>query len=62
MLHLGTGAIVGTLEYKTSVDEIFDVAVLPGLRRPGVLGTHDEAHRKAVVTPEKTYWAAEAEE
>jgi uncharacterized protein (TIGR03032 family) len=61
VLHLGTGAIVGTLEYKSSVDEIFDLAVLPGLRRPGVLGTHDETHQSAVVTPEKTYWAAPEE-
>jgi uncharacterized protein (TIGR03032 family) len=59
-VHLPTGAIVGWLNYEASVEELFDVQVLPGLLRPGILNTRDEVHRRALTTPDTTYWAAEA--
>lgn len=57
VIHLPTGALVASLTYSGSVDEIFDVQVLPGLRRPGILNTMDETHRLALSTPESTFWA-----
>jgi uncharacterized protein (TIGR03032 family) len=38
-LHLPTGAIVGQMTYVNSCNEIYDVQVLPGMGRPGILGT-----------------------
>jgi len=61
VIHLATGAIVSELTYRASVEEIFDVQVLPGLRRPGLLGTREEAHRLALSLPEATYWAVTGE-
>ena len=57
ILHLPTGAFVGEMRYLRTCEEIYDVQVLPGLRRPGLLGLHDETHRQALSTPDQTFWA-----
>ena len=57
VIHLPTGALAAELTYNASVDEIFDVQALPGLRRPGILNTIDETYRLALATPDATYWA-----
>ena len=56
VLHLPTGAFVADLRYLRSCEEIYDVHVLPGLRRPNVLGLHDDAHQRALATPEQSFW------
>ncbi len=56
VLHGPTGAVVGDLRYRRSCEEIYDVQILPGLRRPGILGLHDETHRQALSMPEQTFW------
>ena len=56
VIHLPTGALVASMTYNASVDEIFDVQVLPGLLRPGILNTMDELHRRALTSPDATYW------
>jgi uncharacterized protein (TIGR03032 family) len=38
VVDLRTGAIVGNLEFREGVDEIFDVQVLPGVTRPYLSG------------------------
>ncbi len=35
--------------------------VLPGLRRPHVLGLHDGTCRRALSMPEQTFWGLEPE-
>jgi len=62
ILHLPTGAFVGDMRYVRTCEEIYDVQVLPGLRRPGLLGLHDETHRQALSTPEQTFWARPPED
>ncbi len=59
VIHLPTGGIVGELTYKATVDEIYDVQVIPGLKRPGIMNTYNEEHRKGLSTPDATYWAVE---
>lgn len=61
ILHLPSGAIVGGLEYLRSCEEIYDVQALPGLKRPGLLGLHDETHKQALSMPEQTFWGRERE-
>lgn len=56
-IHLPTGKIVGKLIYQTSVDEIYDVQVLPGMLRPGILNTIKEDYKMGLMTPDSTYWA-----
>ena len=56
-IHLPTGARVAELTYRASVDEIYDVHALPGLRRPNVLNTIKDDHRGGVMIPTTTFWA-----
>ena len=56
IFHLQTGALVGDLRYLRSCEEIYDVQVLPGMRRPGLLGIHDDTYHRALSMPDQTYW------
>jgi len=58
VIHLPTGAIVGSLRYLSSVDEIFDICFLPGSGRPGIVSPDMEIADRSLVLPEKSYWAA----
>ncbi len=61
LLHLPTGAFVADLRYQRTCEEIYDVQVLPQLRRPGLLGLHDDAYRRALSTPDQVFWGRERE-
>ena len=62
ILHLPSGSVAGQIRYESSVDELYDVKVLPGLRRPNVLNHTKEEHRTALITPQKGYWLRKPEE
>ncbi len=62
VVHLPSANIVGQINYQSSVEELYDVKVLPGMRRPNVLSTVKDDFRKALVTPDETYWAKEINE
>jgi uncharacterized protein (TIGR03032 family) len=57
VMHLPTNSVAGYLKYENSVEEIYDVKVLQGLMRPGILNTEKPDFRMAISTPEKTFWA-----
>ncbi len=57
VMHLPTTSIVGYIKYENSVEEIYDVKVLPGMLRPGILNHEKPEFRMALSTPEKTFWA-----
>ena len=57
-IHLPTGAIAAQLVYHSSVDEIYDLQVIPGARRPNILNTIGAAHKNVVVTQEGHYWTS----
>ncbi|MCB0704264.1 MAG: TIGR03032 family protein [Saprospiraceae bacterium] len=57
ILHLPTGALVGEIKYQTSVEEIYDVQVIPNHIRPGILNTQRPEYKQGLTTPETTYWA-----
>jgi hypothetical protein len=59
VIHLPTGALVGELMYQTSVDEIYDIQVLPGILRPGILNTINPMYKYGLSIPGDTYWASE---
>jgi len=62
VLHLPSGSIVGQITYMASVDELYDVEVLPGLRRPNVLSHEKADHRIALSLPSNSYWMRQQEE
>lgn len=57
VIHLPTGAWVGRIRYEASVDEIYDVQVMAGIRRPGIVNTEGDMHKMGLSIPGATYWA-----
>ena len=60
--HLTSGQILGEVNYHESVEEIYDVVVLPGMRRPGLLGPESPQRKAALSMPGLGFWAAPREE
>lgn len=61
IVHRRTGALVAEIEFLRTCEEIYDVQVLPGRRRPGILGVADETHRRALSLPDQTFWGDDRE-
>ena len=57
VVHLPSGKVVANLNWLASVDEIYDVQILSNTSRPNIINTYTDAHQKALVLPETTYWS-----
>lgn len=55
-LHLPSLKIVAQFWYENSVDEIYDVQVLPNIQRPNIISTDMEEHRMGLLLPKRTFW------
>ena len=42
IVHLKSRQTIATLEFKSGVEEVFDVQVVPGSRCPAIIGPHCE--------------------
>lgn len=62
ILHFPTMSKVAQIQYQTSVEELYDVKILEGMRRPNVLSTMKDDFKRALVIPDGTYWAKDKEE
>ncbi len=57
IIHLPTASKVGQLTYKSSVDEIFDLQVIPGVRRAGIINSQNEYCGSCIDMPDQSFWA-----
>ncbi|WP_070137133.1 TIGR03032 family protein [Crocinitomix algicola] len=57
IVHVPTGAFCGEIKYHTSVDEIFDIEIFPGFKRPNILNKNREESQLGISIPQKTFWA-----
>jgi uncharacterized protein (TIGR03032 family) len=57
IVHLPTGSLAGEIKYHTSVDEIYDVQVLPGIIRPNIFNTIQSEYKQGLTIPGSTFWA-----
>jgi uncharacterized protein (TIGR03032 family) len=57
IIHLPTGSYYGEIRYQASVDEIYDIQVLPGKIRPNIFNTIQSEYKLALSIPGSTYWA-----
>ncbi|MGB0918002.1 MAG: TIGR03032 family protein, partial [Flavobacteriales bacterium] len=57
-VYLPYGSVVGSFQYNMTVDEIYDVKVLPQLTRPSLLSPRMEAVKNSLVTPTDSFWKA----
>lgn len=58
-VHIPTGQIVGQILYQNTVEEIYDVRVIPQTLRPGILTTDKPEHRLGLMTPMSSYWGSD---
>ncbi len=56
-VYLPYGSIAGRIKYTMSVDEIYDVKVLEGVKRPSILSDSAKIHKLALSIPGQTMWA-----
>lgn len=57
IIHLPTGSIYGEIRYQASVDEIYDIQVLPGKVRPNIFNTNQPEYKSGLSIPGSTFWA-----
>ena len=62
VVYLPKGSVVGYIRYENSVEEIYDVKVLPGFRRPGLISHLKPEHKLALSLPESTFWMVSKED
>ncbi|UII31748.1 TIGR03032 family protein [Fulvivirga ulvae] len=62
ILHLPTVGIVGHIKYESSVEEIYDVKIMAGSRRPGLLNHEGVNHKVAITSPVGDFWAVKNDE
>jgi uncharacterized protein (TIGR03032 family) len=56
LIDLRSGAQAGLLEFPSGCQELYEVALLPGVRRPMILNLDKEATRQAFPAPDFAYW------
>lgn len=56
IVDLRSGGIAGMFEFTSGCEELYDVAFLPGVRRPTILNLDKPAVREAVTNPDSSYW------
>jgi len=53
------GRFIGEIRYLSTVEEIYDVQIIPGTKRPGMLSPLYDYHRKAIQTKNVVFWKKE---
>ena len=56
IIYLPTGSQIGFIIYNNSVDELFEVKILPGMLRPNILNVEKGYHAKSITTRDEVFW------
>jgi uncharacterized protein (TIGR03032 family) len=62
VFHLPSGKLIGQLKYETSVEEIYEVKILPGSVRPAIMSIEKNEHDGVITVPEGVYWPRRSED
>lgn len=57
IIHLPSKAIVGEINYLNSVEEIYDVQIIPQYTRPNIVNPESETASKGISIPDSTFWS-----
>lgn len=57
VLHLPTASLVGKITYQSSVDEIYEIQILPNMQRPNILNTITPDYKAGLMAPNATFWS-----
>jgi uncharacterized protein (TIGR03032 family) len=61
IVYIPTGKQVGYIIYNTTVEELFDVTVLPDMVRPNIMNLEKALHRHTISTEEQVFWMQQQE-
>jgi uncharacterized protein (TIGR03032 family) len=56
VLYKPTLSIVGEIRYEDTVEEIYDVQILPNLLRPSIVNPENEIHERSLSAPGLNFW------
>lgn len=56
VLHLPTGKVVANYQWVSSVEEVYDIQIIPNKIRPNIANTFGNIHKRALMIPGKNYW------
>ena len=56
IVHLPSVSVVGQFTYTSSVKEIYDVQLLPGVVHPMLLSRHVDEHKQSISFPGRAFW------
>lgn len=62
VIQLSTKKLIGKFIYDNTVDEIYDLHVLPNSLKPNILNTLNNDYKGALMIPNATYWSLNKEE
>jgi uncharacterized protein (TIGR03032 family) len=62
IIHLPTRKLLGEINYHSSVEEIYDIQILPNYVRPNIINPESDLAQLAISTPEATFWAKTKED
>ncbi len=61
IVDINTGKTVGEIKYDTSVEELYDVHILNGLKRVNILNYQQSLRHRALITPLGSSWVENLE-
>lgn len=56
IVNIKTGETVGSIKYENSVDELYDVHILEGIKRANILNYKQSLNHRALITPFGCSW------
>ena len=56
VIDLRSGATIGMFEFTAGCEELYEVAFLPGARRPMILNLQKPVVHQAITNPDSSYW------
>ncbi len=62
IIYIPSGKQVGYIIYQNTVDELFDLTVLPRMQRPNLLNIEKGVQDTSIVTKDKVFWYNETNE
>ena len=56
IFDLRTKTTFGELLYEDTIDEIYDINIMEGAKKPGIITKLNKKHKNIIVTPNGVFW------
>jgi hypothetical protein len=61
IFHLPSRKVIGELKYETSVEEIYEVKIIPGIVRPAIMSIEKNEHDGVITVEDGVFWPVKAD-